>query len=923
MQSFRATSHRAETFVVGSLPDNLAFTPDGTKILVANEGEADDGIDPEGSVSVIDLDTSTVLPLSFNAFDAEEDALIAEGLLIFGQGDDVDVTVSQDVEPEFIAVAPDGSQAFVTLQENNAIAIVDLSGETPEITDIVPLGTKDLTDPVNSIDGNTDDGVANLTTVPNGIALFQPDAITSFELGGQTFFATANEGDARDFDEVEIGDDAVLDPTAFPNAAEVEAAFPDLEVSQTVGDTDGDGDLDQIAIFGGRSFSILDEAGNTVFESGNLIETTLAEKFPTFFNDARSDDAGPEPEAVTVAEVNGETIIFVGLERSAGVLAFALELDSSGDISADFRGFVALPVPGGLPFTDDLDDLVSPEGLLFVPASDSPTGQDLLVVSDEEAGNTFAFNLLLEESSSQTLIDIENVDGTDFDDVINGSDVDNVINSFGGDDIINGGAGSDTLNAGAGDDIIITDGLDTVDGGEGVDTADFSGFEENTLANLNGFNGVIVDLDVNSAGAAGTAGQDGAVLNTPPGGVAVDGVVPAENQLQELDDIENVIGSDFSDGLFGNNEVNVLSGGDGNDVIHGFAGDDFLNGGDDTDTVLFAVAPTGVVVDLNNQVSDSDFEDIVAGLEDPVFAATGGAGNNVLSGFENVTGSTVGNDTLTGDDNDNVLNGLGGDDVLNGGAGDDTLIGGAGADILTFDTGTDNDSVSDFEDGIDLLDLSGFDGIDIAGIVSTAQQIGDDTLITLSDTDSITLTDFLVDDLSVEDFVGGENAGDDILIGDSDDNVLDGGAGNDIVVGLSGDDVLSGGSDNDNVIGGSGDDDISGDEGVDVLIGGSGDDTISGGEGNDRILGGSGSDELSGDEGNDIIFGGSGSDTLIGGEGNDRLIGGSGNDTAIFEGAESDFQVSGNRVTDLRDGSIDTLISIENIVFEDPDLGLI
>ena len=192
------------------------------------------------------------------------------------------------------------------------------------------------------------------------------------------------------------------------------------------------------------------------------------------------------------------------------------------------------------------------------------------------------------------------------------------------------------------------------------------------------FDGVIVDLDVNSAGANGTPGQDGAIIDAPPaaGGQPVNGV--------NLVDIENVIGSDFNDGIFGNNEVNVLEAGGGNDILHGFAGDDFLAGGDGTDTVLFSAAPASVTVDLSDQVSVADFASIVAGDSPAVIAATGGAGSNVLSGFENVTGSQS-DDVITGDSNANVLNGNGGNDILDGGAGADTLIGGAGNDTLISD----------------------------------------------------------------------------------------------------------------------------------------------------------------------------------------------------------------------------------------------
>jgi Ca2+-binding RTX toxin-like protein len=370
-----------------------------------------------------------------------------------------------------------------------------------------------------------------------------------------------------------------------------------------------------------------------------------------------------------------------------------------------------------------------------------------------------------------------------------------------GDDIIDGGLGADTLIGGLGDDTLITDGLDDLDGGEGVDTADFSGFAENAIANTPGaFNGVIVDLDVNSAGAAGTPGQDGAVLNAPPGAVAVGGVVPAANQIQSITDVENLVGTDFNDGLFGNNEVNVISAGGGNDVVHGFGGGDFLAGGDGLDTILFSAAPVGVTVDLNSQVSAEAFEAIAAGGSGPT-ASSGGAGADVLSGFENVTGSANGDDVIIGDSADNTLNGQGGDDNLIGGGGNDNLIGGEGEDILTGGAGDDR-AVGGSDDDV-LLGRSGAD-----------------TLVGGNGSDKLT-----------------GNRGEDLLRGGQGEDILNGGGGADLLRGGGGSDVLNGGA------------------GQDVLTGNRGDDVLSGGQGRDTFVfnGGSGSDLVTDFAGNDLI----------------------------------------------------------------------
>jgi Ca2+-binding RTX toxin-like protein len=309
-------------------------------------------------------------------------------------------------------------------------------------------------------------------------------------------------------------------------------------------------------------------------------------------------------------------------------------------------------------------------------------GGGVTIDLDEMGGATATIG----EMESDTISNFENVNGSAMgDDNISGNSGVNVLNGQGGDDILNGEGGADTLIGGEGDDTIISDGLDTIDGGEGIDTVDFSAVEENTTGGA--FSGVIVDLDVNSAGPNGTPSQDGAVLTAPP--------AAGGEPIVDVDDVENVIGSDFNDGLFGNNEINVLDGGAGNDIVHGFAGDDFLQGGEGTDTVLFSAAPAGVEVDLNQQVSAEEFDAAVEAGEGQI-AAVGGAGNNVLSGFENVTGSQS-DDDITGDANDNVLNGNGGDDVLTGGLGNDTLIGGLGNDTLSGGEGFDTADFSDLD----------------------------------------------------------------------------------------------------------------------------------------------------------------------------------------------------------------------------------
>jgi 2',3'-cyclic-nucleotide 2'-phosphodiesterase (5'-nucleotidase family)/endonuclease/exonuclease/phosphatase family metal-dependent hydrolase len=377
---------------VGALPDSIAFTPDGSKLLVANEGEPDDGVDPLGSVSIVDLADglvdATVETLDFTGFEARAEELKEAGLRIFPGK-----SLAEDVEPEFIAVSEDGSTAFVTLQENNAVAVVDLTINT--ITDIQPLGAKDHGIPGNGLDTSDEDGAIAIGPAPV-FGLFQPDAIASYTAGGETFYVTANEGDSRDED-VDI-EDVALDPEAFPNADALQAEenLGALEISNIDGDTDGDGDFDQLFAFGARSFSIWDEAGNLVFDSADDFERITAEAFPDFFNsdndensfDTRSDNKGPEPEGVTLGEIDGQTYAFVGLERVGGVMVY----DVTNPYLPEFVQYINPRDFTGDPEAGTAGDL-GPEGLIFIAPEDSPNGDPLLVVTNEVSGSTTIYEI--------------------------------------------------------------------------------------------------------------------------------------------------------------------------------------------------------------------------------------------------------------------------------------------------------------------------------------------------------------------------------------------------------------------------------------------------------------------------------------------------------------------------------------------------
>jgi DNA-binding beta-propeller fold protein YncE len=386
---------------VGALPDMLTFSPDGNWVLVANEGEPSDDYltDPEGSVSIIDVSGGaanvTQADVTTAGFAAFNGTTLDASIRIYGPN----ATVAQDLEPEYIAVSADSTKAWVTLQENNALAVVDIAAG--RVTELIGLGFKDHSLPGNGLDASDRDGAINIANWPV-FGMYQPDSIASFSAGGQTYLLLANEGDSRDWDgfsEVIRVADLVLDTNAFPNAEELQenANLGRLNSTTATGDIDGDGDHDVIYVPGARSFSIRTTTGDLVYDSGDFFEQLVAAIDPKHFNashtnndfDNRSDDKGPEPEALTVGVAYGRTLAFIGFERYGGIAVF----DVSNPAAPEFvdylnnRNFSANlekepvttnPAPGDL----------GPEGIVFISAENSPNGTPLLVVGNEISGTT-------------------------------------------------------------------------------------------------------------------------------------------------------------------------------------------------------------------------------------------------------------------------------------------------------------------------------------------------------------------------------------------------------------------------------------------------------------------------------------------------------------------------------------------------------
>lgn len=353
---------------VGALPDMITFSPDGAYILSANEGEPSNDYteDPNGTVSIISVNEGySVLTLDFSSFNAQRASLEAKGLRVSGPN----ASLAQDVEPEYITVSEDSKTAWVSLQENNAIAKIDLT--TMAISEIFPLGFKDYSTPGNEIDASDKDNSISFANWPVK-SMYLPDALASFAVAGKNYIISANEGDTREYDvfedEVRIKN-LTLDPTIFPNAAELQEddVLGRLKVTNTMGDADGDGDYDQLFSFGTRSFSIWNgETGKQLFDSGNELEKKLNEA--SLYPDDRSDDKGIEPEGVTVGEIGHQKIAFIGAERADAILIYNVTN------------------PGNPKFLQILQTGDAPEGIIFIPAADSPNNKSLLLVSSEGDG---------------------------------------------------------------------------------------------------------------------------------------------------------------------------------------------------------------------------------------------------------------------------------------------------------------------------------------------------------------------------------------------------------------------------------------------------------------------------------------------------------------------------------------------------------
>lgn len=354
---------------VGALPDMVTFSPDGKYILSANEGEPSNDYlnDPEGTVSIIKVEDYSVRTINFSTFESQLASLTTKGFRIFGPGKNF----NKDIEPEYITVSDDNKTAYVTLQENNAIAEIDIASAV--VKNIFPLGFKNYGLSINAADFSDKDNKIEFNAQTNVFGMYMPDAIAYYSLNGKNYLFTANEGDSREytaFTEMKRTNSISLDATKFPTTTilKTDAILGRLNITNTLGDIDADGDFDALYSLGARSFSVWDAStGTQVFDSKNELDVKAKEL--GVYDDTRSDDKSIEPEAVTIGRVGSKQIAIIGMER------------------ADAFAIYDITNPAAPTFIKMYKTGDAPEGVLFIPASKSPIYQSLIVVSSENDGN--------------------------------------------------------------------------------------------------------------------------------------------------------------------------------------------------------------------------------------------------------------------------------------------------------------------------------------------------------------------------------------------------------------------------------------------------------------------------------------------------------------------------------------------------------
>ena len=374
---FNIEGKEVANYEVGFSPDNLSFSPDGSFILTANEGEPNDdySIDPEGSFTLIDISNDLVngvlTEISFKNQDKPKKFRIVRP----------NASLASDVEPEYITFSPDGKKAYATLQENNAIATIDIS--LKKILSVRGLGTKDVSKVKPDFSDMNDGIVMRKWPV---LMMYQPDTILSYNINDVTYLVTANEGDSRKYEEIRVKD-LEINSELYKN-------FNYLKKNENLGrlkttkikdfgDTKKENDL--ILSFGGRSFSIWKDDYTLVYDSGNDFENIISKYYPNHFNsdtsmgvDNRSDDRDPEPEALALGKIDNRYFAFIGMERGSAIFTY--------NITDPYNShFVNVIMPSSIHN--------SPESIEFINAKESPSGNPMLAIAFEKSGTIGLFEI--------------------------------------------------------------------------------------------------------------------------------------------------------------------------------------------------------------------------------------------------------------------------------------------------------------------------------------------------------------------------------------------------------------------------------------------------------------------------------------------------------------------------------------------------
>ena len=382
-------------FPAGVGPDMVGFTPNGEYLLSANEGEPRYGFgygtyDPEGSVTFVRIADGYARTVGFHAFDDRRDELVADGVIL-----KVGVPPSRDLEPESLAFTGDSQRVFVSLQENNAIAVFDMT--TYEFSGIYGLGIVDHSLPGNEIAIRTGDEI--IIQNENVFSVRHPDGIFAINIGGTYYLLTANEGDSRVWE-----DYSDIHNVYVEEGVRVSALISELK--------DGLSN-DNIYLQGSRSFSIFRaDDMSLVFDSGSDFEKITARIFPEHFNanhtnnnmHGRTAARGPEPEYVVAMTIDSRVYAFVGLERIGGVFMY----DITNPAQAFYVDYINVR-DFSSPFDIALSGDLGAEKLYAIPAHLSPTGMPLVLVANEASGTITILGVTDGTTQAQAEVAVEAV----------------------------------------------------------------------------------------------------------------------------------------------------------------------------------------------------------------------------------------------------------------------------------------------------------------------------------------------------------------------------------------------------------------------------------------------------------------------------------------------------------------------------------